>query len=258
MSITSSVWRRLPWRAGWPRRGAPVWSLEPQRLPAYPAFRTVEQALSTRQIRRYRSDMEIGQVLDDFLSGHGPSQRSRDGGPRRRSVLRLTEGSCRVDYDEPDQVFVVSVQRIPRYRLALDEPLRVGEMDGLQVQVTAVVVDDEVAVHLQFADDDRRRALEAEFLLLRDEALTRAVASGAEPPPDPAQSLAVVTLKLTDDLGTEYRRSAGAFGGSGTEFQGSWSFRPGPPVQARRLRVTARAAGHDAAEMTLDLPAPFP
>lgn len=164
------------------------------------------------------------------------------------------QGSCRVDYDDPDQVFVVSVRRVPRYRLGPDEPFDVGELDGLQVQVTAVVVDDEVAVHLSFADDARRRAREAEFLLRRDEELTRAVASGTEPPPDPAQSLAAVTLALTDDLGTDYRRAAGAFGGSGTEFQGSWSFRPGPPPDARRLRVIAHTAGTESAELTVDLP----
>ena len=193
--------------------------------------------------------METGEVLDEFMSGAGLGSESR-----KRSVLRLTEDSCRVDYDDPDQVFVVSVRRVPRYRLGPKEPFDVGELDGLQVQVTAVVVDDEVAVHLSFADDVRRRAREAQFPHRRDQELTRALASGDYPPPDPAQRLTAVTLALTDDLGTDYRRTFGAFGGSGTEFQGSWSFRPAPPPDAQRLSLITRTAGGESAELTLDLP----
>ena len=152
--------------------------------------------------------MGTGQVLEDFLNGAGPGQRFWDGGPRSRSVCRLAEGSRQVDYDEPDQVFIVSVQRIPRHRLGADQPLNLGVMDGLQVQLTAANVDNEVGVHLQFENDDRRRAREAVFLLRRSEELTDAAAAGAAPPPDPAQGLAAVTLTLTDDLGTAYERTA--------------------------------------------------
>ncbi|MCU1623266.1 MAG: hypothetical protein JWL79_2111 [Frankiales bacterium] len=172
-------------------------------------------------------------MLEDFLNRAGIGQPLPDGGPRSRSVRRLTDSSCLVDYGEPDQVFLVSVQRIPRLHLGPDEPVHLGELGGLQVQLTAVTVDHEVAVHLQFEDDDRRRAQEGE---------------------DVAQRLATVTLTITDDLGTEYGRTFGRFGGSGTEFEGAWLFQPQPPAQARQLRVTAHAAGNEPAVVTLDLP----
>jgi hypothetical protein len=197
--------------------------------------------------------MEPGQVLEDLLNHEGPAQRARDGRPRSRHVRRLTEESCEVDYDEPDQVFIVSVQRVPRLNLGPDQPVELGEVDGLGVLLTAVTVDIRLGVHLQFADDDRRRPREAEFLLRRDEELTQAAASGSAPPPDPAQSLTAVTIKLTDDLGTMYERTAGRFGGSGTEFQGMWLFQPPPPARARQLRITAQAAGQQLTELTLDL-----
>jgi hypothetical protein len=196
--------------------------------------------------------MDTGQVLDQFL---GLWHQDGDVGPTEaRSIRRLTNESCRVDYHDPDAVFIVSVRRIPRLHLGPEQPIPLGAVDGLEVQVTAVVVDDEVTVHLSFANDDRRKVLEAEFLSLREGASVHLIAGGSPVPDELVQNLSSVTLLLSDDAGTDYRRTAGAFGGSGSEFEGFWSFDPAPPPDAQHVHVLAQAPGHERVTFTLDLP----
>ena len=51
-----------------------------------------------------------------------------------------------------------------------------------------------------------------------------------------------LTVRLTDDLGTEFTWSSGLTGGSGTEMLCEWSFEPAMPVVASALTVTVLSA----------------
>jgi len=51
-----------------------------------------------------------------------------------------------------------------------------------------------------------------------------------------------LTVRLTDDLGTEFAWSSGSSGGSGTEMLCEWSFKPGMPAAASTLTVTVTSA----------------
>jgi hypothetical protein len=82
---------------------------------------------------------------------------------------------------------------------------------------------------------------------------------GAEPPRDdppqePGAALLDLDLRLDDDAGTEYRKSVGSAGGSGTEWRLARTFHPGPPGHATRLAVTlADRAGTVVARLDLPL-----
>lgn len=45
-----------------------------------------------------------------------------------------------------------------------------------------------------------------------------------------------ITVQVTDDLGTGYRRAGGQVAGGGTEWDATWFYQPAPPPGARTLR----------------------
>ncbi|WP_104091899.1 hypothetical protein [Arthrobacter sp. GMC3] len=47
--------------------------------------------------------------------------------------------------------------------------------------------------------------------------------------------LSRVKVRLTDDVGTEYRWVGGKVAGTGTEWDGCWGYAPEPPMSARLL-----------------------
>ncbi|GAA4445827.1 hypothetical protein [Phytohabitans houttuyneae] len=67
------------------------------------------------------------------------------------------------------------------------------------------------------------------------------------PPPDESgiQRLRRLGPSIRDDAGTRYVLVSSGMGGTGSEWRGEWSFRPGPPPAARTLHVEAAdSAGH--------------
>src|SRR4051794_41866095 len=80
-----------------------------------------------------------------------------------REVSRLPSGSFRLDYDDEDHVFVLTLQQVPRRRLGPDTPVRVGRIDDLEVDLNAVIVDTGIHVDLSIRDSPRRDALLLEF-----------------------------------------------------------------------------------------------
>lgn len=64
--------------------------------------------------------------------------------------------------------------------------------------------------------------------------------AGQEEHPPQMPSIAVfdrIGIQLTDDVGTEYRRTGGKMAGSGTEWDALWIYTPAPPPNAQKLRI---------------------
>ncbi|POH56801.1 hypothetical protein CVS28_19070 [Arthrobacter glacialis] len=47
--------------------------------------------------------------------------------------------------------------------------------------------------------------------------------------------LSRVRVRITDDVGTEYRWAGGKVAGTGTEWDGCWGYAPEPPMRAQLL-----------------------
>ncbi len=101
----------------------------------------------------------------------------------------------------------------------------------------------EVVVHVDARRNAHTDALDAGFMAAIAE--WAAVASelrsrGERPPNPPAQPgelLATMTLSLTDDVGTTYRWNGSQAAGTGTEWNAIWRFVPAPPPDATQLWV---------------------
>lgn len=74
---------------------------------------------------------------------------------------------------------------------------------------------------------------------------------GREEHPPQMPSIAVfdqIGIQLTDDVGTEYRRTGGKVAGSGTEWDALWVYAPAPPPNAQTLRIEFDVGGQSTGE----------
>ncbi|MQA33566.1 hypothetical protein [Modestobacter roseus] len=154
--------------------------------------------------------------------------------PESRHLLLLAEGVVHVDFDDPDHVFLATVTRVARVHLPTGDPV-VAVLDGVGVRLTDVELANHVTVVLAGSGPDAEEQARA-----YTEAFSAwgAVARHEAPPSAPGERLSALHCGVTDDVGTVYALSSGAFGGSEDPWQGRWQFLPLPPPDARRLRVT--------------------
>ncbi|MGN6333406.1 MAG: hypothetical protein ACTHOD_17465 [Motilibacteraceae bacterium] len=126
----------------------------------------------------------------------------------------------------------------PVRRWVPDMPLPVGQVDGVEVLLAGVTVEDLVHVRLVGAPGVQRERLTREFeqLLDRGRALSRA--EWAALPEQPGTRLMRVDVGVADDAGTRYHFVSGRAGGSGTEWEALRSFGPMPPAGVRELTLT--------------------
>jgi hypothetical protein len=61
------------------------------------------------------------------------------------------------------------------------------------------------------------------------------------PPAQPADVFTGIKLHLADDIGTSYRWSGSALGGTGTERRATWTFTPPAPASAQSFEVSVDA-----------------
>lgn len=167
--------------------------------------------------------------------------------PRRRrrscSAAPVDDGVYAVDYGDEDHAFRVTVEVVPRRRWTPQEPLLVGQVDLVDVELVAVMVDNFVHVRLGAAPTAER----ARLTRLYDDAWQRWAATVSEtmaaPPDKPAELLGQVSVKVADDLGTPYGPFVAEVGMDGAEWMLRRSFGPRPPVDAHELRLTLQAPG---------------
>lgn len=156
-----------------------------------------------------------------------------------RSMHRLDQGVFHFDFrdDDPDNVYLVTVERVPRVRLPLEPPVVVGEVDGVRALLVRVSVANHVEVTLDAEDSPRTRTL-TEAYLAAEAVWVNASGPDQHPPESPgAERFLHLLISVTDDAGTEYHMSSGSGGGSDTPWRMHWDFLPVPPPQARRLTI---------------------
>jgi hypothetical protein len=66
---------------------------------------------------------------------------------------------------------------------------------------------------------------------------------GPDPPKQPGAFLNDLPLALADDVGTVYAAPRKRAAGSGTEWEGKWTFEPASPPEARSLTVSLDVPG---------------
>jgi hypothetical protein len=158
-------------------------------------------------------------------------------------------GLVDVDYGDPEHVFLVTVTRVPRVHLPTGSP-SVAELDGVQVRLVDVELANHVTVVLEGAGplaDQQSQQYAAAF-----EAWAAAGGRDGEPPSWPAERLADLPYRLSDDVGTVYRMSSGEAGGGDHPWRSVWHHLPTPPSDARLLRI--EFAGVPAVELRLPPP----
>jgi hypothetical protein len=114
--------------------------------------------------------------------------------------------------------------------------VRVAEREGIEVVLVSVEAwPDEVVVRLRGLPTDLTARLDASF----HEDLERWHAEGAygPPPPQPADEVFDLDVSVGDDAETRYAFYSSAIGGTERMFRAEWTFRPGPPESANKLRV---------------------
>jgi hypothetical protein len=97
-------------------------------------------------------------------------------------------------------------------------------------------------VALDYGDEDHAFQLTVERVPRRRWAATAGQAQ-EEPPDQPARRLMQVAIIINDALGTAYAYRVGQFGGTGTEWEATRSFRPRPPAEVGELLLTLQAPG---------------
>ncbi|WBB68830.1 hypothetical protein [Micromonospora sp. WMMD812] len=170
-----------------------------------------------------------------------------------RSVERLDDGTFHVDYDDADHVYLVTVRQVPRLQLPVERPLPVGEVAGVGAQLVRVAVANHVEVTLDAEPGAARAAATSDFTA-RHARWEAEAAPGTAPPPWPAEQFGRITITLSDDVGTRYRVASGQDGGPGTEWTVRRSFRPTPPVTARRLTLDFSSPTGPSVRVDLPLP----
>jgi hypothetical protein len=128
--------------------------------------------------------------------------------------------------------------RMPKSRPLVISPLRsVLVRDGVELVLVSIEVwSDEVVVRVRGLPSELTAALEREF----GEALERWDRQGRDKdalPAQPFERIFDVDVSVGDDVGTVYRPTAAARGGSDRMFRAEWFFAPGPPELAQSLLV---------------------
>jgi len=183
----------------------------------------------------YRAGMVDLRELTDVLVMRPPLDALGTGESLRAA---LSDGVVHVDLGDPDRVFLVTVTEVPRRRL-LAEPVVVADLDGVDVHLVGVEVDNVVTVRLEGRGPAARERL-ASYGRLRGAWDVEPVGA---PPPWPAALLRSIDVVVTDDLGTPYRPHTAECGGEGREWLHVAHLRPYPPVAARTLRLSFRCSG---------------
>lgn len=181
---------------------------------------------------------EIGEVAAALLDRSALDRLSALNPPgRERSMRRLEDGLVALDLGDEGHVFRVRIERVPRRRWTPERPVRIGTVDGIEVALVSVTVDNFVHVHLTAADA-RTDQLSQDYGDALEE-WTRTVNRGTFPE-DAAQRLTRVVTAVADRLGTVYRIHGDQYGGTGTEWDAVQSFFPPPPAEVDELELSLR------------------
>jgi hypothetical protein len=162
---------------------------------------------------------------------------------RMRSMDRLDGGVVALDCGDDGHVFELTVERIPRRHWAPERPVRLGHVDGVDVDLVGVTVDNFVHVQLAAAPTAERDRLTRGHHDAVERWAATAGQTHDEPPDNPAGRLMRITVRVDDALGTVYGFRVGHSGGTGTEWEATQSFRPRPPAEVRELHLTLQAPG---------------
>jgi hypothetical protein len=182
---------------------------------------------------------DVDAVITELFGG-----RPAEGRPgRMRSMDRLEGGVVALDYGDEDHAFQLTVERVPRRRWAPEQPVRIGHVDGVEADFVGVTVDNFVHVHLTAAHTAERDRLTGGYNDAFERWAATAGQAQEEPPDQPARRLMQVAIIINDALGTAYAYRVGQFGGTGTEWEATRSFRPRPPAEAGELLLTLQAPG---------------
>ena len=126
-----------------------------------------------------------------------------------------------------------------------------GEVEGIQVVLASVECSPtSLVVKLYCPANEVTRRLDAEhetefaawsekFLAARK----RGERATEDPPDQPGAFLNDLPLMVTDDLGTDYIHPDKQAAGTGTEWEGIWTYRRGIPSDARLLTVAIDTEG---------------
>jgi hypothetical protein len=180
---------------------------------------------------------DVDGVIAELLGGRPVEQRPG----RVRSMDRLDGGVVALDYGDDDHAFQLTVERVTRGRWAPEHPVRIGHVEGVEVDLVGVTVDNFVHVHLAAAPTDERDRLTRSYTDAFEQWAATARETQEDPPDQPARRLLRITVTVSDNRGTIYGFRVGQSGGTGTEWEATQSFRPRPPAEVRELRLTLRA-----------------
>lgn len=171
----------------------------------------------------------------------------------RRSATQLQPGQWHLDYRDEEHVYLLAVRQVPRRRLGPQQALPLGSIDGIDVALTGVTVDNYVHVRIAGLPGERRDTLTRQYEQSLDD-WTRQQSTGqdVDPPAQPGERLMRVRVSRTDDLGTPYAWAGGRAGGSGTDWVSSHALLPVPPPAARQLHVVLHVPAQP--DVQLDLP----
>lgn len=172
-----------------------------------------------------------------------------------RSVERLDNGAFHLDYYDPDHVYLVTVRQVPRIRLTLERPLLVGSVAGVRAELVQVSLANHIEVVLDAEQGPPREAASSSFMASYRQWEGQAE-RGSRPPPWPAEHFRRIALTVSDDIGTPYHLASGLIGGTRTEWEVRWLFRPTPPVTARRLTLEFTPPTGAPVKIDLSLPSP--
>jgi hypothetical protein len=133
-------------------------------------------------------------------------------------------------------------------RAALVPEAVLGEVKGVTVVLGALLsTRTGVVIYLYGLPNESTRAWDAEYDAALQEWISDLQAARergeSSPPRDPpTQPGTILThgmrLKLTDDLGTRYECAGYGAGGTGTEWEATWRFKPGIREEASTVTVT--------------------
>jgi hypothetical protein len=169
-----------------------------------------------------------------------PGRDPREPGETHKQLLG--DGLVHVDYNEPEQVFLVRVIRVPRVPL-LDTARSLGDLgDGIEVWLAGVSVDNYVTVTLEGRGVGAAAALETYRDQFARWEATEQTHPGAPSPEWPAERLMRVIPTLSDDVDTEYHIDAGE--NRGPEWLHVWQYRPTPPAEATTLHLAVQVGEH--------------
>ena len=182
---------------------------------------------------------DVEAVIADLFGGQQGEERPG----RLRSMDRSGGGVVALDYGDDDHAFQLTVEPVPRRRWAPEQPLRIGHVDGVDVDLVGVTVDNFVHVQLTAAPTEARDRLTRGYTDAFERWSATAGQTQEASPEQPARRLMQISVTVSDDRGTVYGFRVGRSGGTGTEWEATQSFRPRPPVELGELRLTLQAPG---------------